>query len=205
MFNLEHAKAGAPVQLEDGTEACIIKFDARNPVLPLVVLVGAQDQPMLATNLGYIDALDHHLAMAPMGYCEGKPVHVGDILVTPNGMLANIFPYDDRRDWAGYTWPRKYPETRRFFDRYDAAIANEAIKHGIDNGYLLDPNAQESVIHPQLGRIYGDQAFLEHVVELMAVDMLAIAKRVYSWGRADGEEPVAPFPSDEMFLAKVKP
>lgn len=160
-FNLEHAKAGAPVRLSDGTESVrIICFDMSHQAgYPIVALIGIDG------NNEYISTFDSNgnacgpgpaLAMKPLGTCQGREVHWGDKLVDAAGtvMVGNDWTQED---FDQCTWARNYPTTRmttdeinEVFDRSHnmlqktilpaescRAIANAAIKHGIDNGYLF--------------------------------------------------------------------
>lgn len=156
-FNLADAKAGHPVQTRDGQCATILKFDSTYGVYPLIGVTGPDDQFHRWTGMGYLGlglAMENKfdLVMAPIGTIEGKPVYPGDMITIAGGDPIAVrhdlpFPIDAK-------WPRQYPETRMCGDDLEViyrgtgagehnadhvAVANAAIRHGIDNGYLLDP------------------------------------------------------------------
>lgn len=161
-FNIEHAKAGAPVRLSDGTELVrIIATDARGGY-PVIALIGfsthdaaqcfdAEGNPLVAySGKGEPDWLPGvRLVMAPLGQVEGREVYMGDTLLQPSGdpyhVNTTLVP-------PGLTWPRKYPVTRmtpsefaiHHSDEHSIlqmfeSVANAAIAHGIEHGYLAEP------------------------------------------------------------------
>lgn len=212
-FNLEHAKAGAPVALEDGTEATIIKFDGRNEACPLVVLVGPNDRPHLASIKGYVSfgPMNNRkqLVMRPVGTLQGREVYHGDELlhITPgNGNIVNVTinasqPYMDFTDGVFteryWSWPAAYPVTRMSHKEGCAAyddvehlesrvlsVANAAIRHGIDNGYLLDAASEHGRILAEIANGLGWTKDYAHADIPAAVRMreVAIAKHFYNKG-----------------------
>lgn len=236
-FNLEHAKAGAPVQLLDGTEATIIKFDGRNDAFPLVVLVGSIDTPTMGTVNGQLQPLGAVLAMKPFGYCEGKPVHVGDTLIhkAADSCGSIVRPGCTRTDFSEFSWPQQYPVTQLSNDTLAdyvctmpstddlRQVANAAIQHGIDNGYLMAPDGdvdQHFKLAKDRGKYLGQIAKTIGMMPIyayadvpVAVEryVMAVARHFYTsmyQGNAPVSLPGRPMPPDEFFtneLAKVKP
>jgi len=152
-FNLEHAKAGAPVRLSDGTESVRIICTDRAGQMPVVALVGGSH----GETVQLFDAQGHsghlaaaHLVMKPLGTCQGREVHWGDKLVDAAGtvMVGNDWTQED---FDQCTWPAQYPTTRmhqhdlvgiiqasrKSYPVYLVDLVNAAIKHGIDSGYLF--------------------------------------------------------------------
>jgi hypothetical protein len=82
-FDLAAAKAGAPYCCRDGQEATVLKWDCRDPLWPVVGVYGSEDGcTEWGSNGTYNDGMNDELdlIMIPLGYCEGKPVFVGDEL-----------------------------------------------------------------------------------------------------------------------------
>lgn len=83
-FNLEHASAGAPYASADGESATILKWDGRSEY-PLIGVHGEADEPASWTAQGEHlagSASGADLVMTPLGHIDGKPVFVGDLIVT---------------------------------------------------------------------------------------------------------------------------
>lgn len=159
-FNLEHAKAGAPVRLSDGTESVrIICFDYKGSAGPILACIGNdrfENVYVFGADGRMHGNTGHQLAMRALGTCQGREVHWGDKLVDAAGtvMVGNDWTQED---FDQCTWPAQYPvtwmttdEINEVFDRSHNMlqkvilpaescrnIANAAIKHGIDNGYLF--------------------------------------------------------------------
>lgn len=117
-FNLEHAKAGAPVQLQKGTPVRILCFDrAYQGQLPIIALandgnVGEYiiERTSDGRYRGYNNP-DYDLVMAPLAVVEGKPVFVGDVLQFKSGTYdASWHDVEVTPDFAAqfgtaYRWP----------------------------------------------------------------------------------------------------
>lgn len=233
-FNLEHAKAGAPVALEDGTEATIIKFDGRNEACPLVVLVGDRDRPHLASTEGYVYPDTKQLVMRPVGTLEGREVYHGDRLdhrSPGSGSIVQLKinagqPYMDFTDgvFNALYWscPAAYPVTRMTDEELDQAahnhhghlgqVANAAIRHGIDNGYLLDAEGRTDV-KGILGRVARAVGITTRRFEFTEIESalrareVAIGKHFYNLGTV-GACDMWPTLSNLWFednMPKVKP
>ncbi len=116
-FDLELAKAGHKLSTRDGREAKFIAHvpDSDHPSKKIVAQV--KSSVFLFGENGQmwhegIDDID--LFLAPLGFCEGKPVFAGDKLVGPCG---DIFaePYmTERGAFDLAKWPSQKPivETR---------------------------------------------------------------------------------------------
>lgn len=246
-FNLDHAKAGAPVELSDGTEATIIKFDGRQPGYPLIVLVGEGDVPYSAKVNGEVWGINSVLTMRPLGHCEGKPVFMGDKLVNAAGEYTVTLGLTQVH-FGMSEWPNQYPVTQLTSeqigdleenpvtikgDNYGSTrnMINAAIKHGIDNGYLMDPTKRQ-VVDPMfetIGKIVfpADRDFnyaqllqeIKALVEYKAKNSdadvaakrdMAVAKYFYTHGGYPSllHNHLRPMPPDAFFneeLKKVRP
>lgn len=170
-FNLEHARAGAPYCCRDGHAAHILKWDRNVSDYPLLGVIRKSDDPRTwaitgSTTYGnHGEEYDCDLVMQPMGFIDGKPVFVGDEFIghanTPCVVKAGL-----SSNFAGCRWPALapvYPKTlmsdgdlvSNYYgggpvsheQEYQAwrRIANAAICHGIDNGYLLDPCEKQAI------------------------------------------------------------
>lgn len=164
-FNPEHAKAGAPYALATGEGVDILKWDRKHA--QCIVTVSHQDA---AVRTYRADGTQGHgdgkfdLVMTPLGYLEGKPVFVGDELVTPTGMKWVTTPtcrVEHGRSLADCCWPapeKQYPETgmsgeeleNAFNNAYATritgaltAVANAALRHAIDNGQVAPKEAYD--------------------------------------------------------------
>ncbi len=180
-FNLADAKAGHPVATSFGQRATILKFDCNAGNLPLLGIVTDADVVARWTADGrHADAtvgfvFEYNLVMAPIGTIDDKPVYPGD-MITVDGISAKAqhdipFPLDAK-------WPRVYPrtqmggkelegvymDTNAGGDGYDdhIAVANAAIRHGIDNGYLLDPRDLEQRVSIKLPDLSPEE--LERII-----------------------------------------
>lgn len=166
-FNLADAKAGHPVAianaipgaagLNNTVPAKILTADLNNAWRVVVSYFHGEDERVVkfladGTNPKGEENINTraHLVMGPIGTIDGKPVYPGDMITL--GGLAFHAPYDVPVP-SEAKWPRQYPETQMpgvdlcivyasfNGDQYESlfAVANAAIRHGIDNGYLLDP------------------------------------------------------------------
>ena len=173
-FNLEHAKAGAPYGCRNGVEATILKFDRRDE-FAVLGMYGNADQAISWMPNGQharnSPEGNRDLVMLPLGFIDGKPVWVGDEVVSgqaPYGDAVTIAATHDMEfgDGCGWRWPAPapvYPETlmtRRDFARLDDSrifeiiqpsyerearlIANAALRHAIDAGQVVLPGAAPS-------------------------------------------------------------
>jgi hypothetical protein len=151
-FDLEHAKAGAPIALREGsTTAAILKWDARG-AFPLVGLINQETACQWSLSGVHPTTKDFDLVMTPLGYIDGKPVFTGDKYVFAKGMGHGIV-HPEQRDFDGCTWPapeKQYPVTgmhpvelvaiaEKVLNQQDGgrhqaavAVANVALRHAID-------------------------------------------------------------------------
>lgn len=160
-FNMEHAKAGAPYACRDGREATVLKWEGRNKRYPLIGVFGANDSPTIWTGKGMFDAanIDTNLdlVMTPLGHIDGRPVFMGDSVISEEGKLVEVVNPGFPR-WDKCRWPKQYPETTMTrselletarqaaaqsspFAEHTAvvhrAIANAALRHAIDSGQVV--------------------------------------------------------------------
>ena len=119
-FNAAHAKAGAPYCCSNGEEATILKWDCRDPIYPIVGVMGEMDDSNEWQSNGlYNDGIntEYDLVMTPLGMIDGKPVFVGDSIVTDGGMPFDVNPahaINSSFFLHGCKWPapaKVYPET----------------------------------------------------------------------------------------------
>lgn len=159
-FNLEQAKAGAPVALSTGrrptpvrilatdiTGSHSVAFTYEGPHCGLVGTATSDGLCVWTSD----NRIGRHLYMIPHGQLDGRDVWPGDVLFK-NGNPINVgceFTMGD----SGYSWPKQYPTVQwNSHEVYQALavartpggtdagmavnVANAAIKHGILNGYL---------------------------------------------------------------------
>lgn len=119
-FNLEHAKAGAPVQLRRGEPARILCFDRASvsgvlfPIIALVKDINVGEYIIERTSDGKhrgCSKRDYDLVMAPLAVVEGKPVFVGDVLQFMSGTYdaswhdVAVTPDFAAQFGTAYRWP----------------------------------------------------------------------------------------------------
>lgn len=87
-FNIDHARAGAPFRSRDGSEVKVLKFDMKSENGFCILGLSTDENGFencaswLATGKYTPDVAEHEsdLVMMPVGYCEGEPVFIGDVL-----------------------------------------------------------------------------------------------------------------------------
>lgn len=167
-FNLEHARAGAPIACKGGDKAVILKWDLRGkgPLLGFVESDGEdiatrwQEDGTTYGKLGDSVAL----IMIPLGYIDGKPVFVGDeIEMKVFGHLNQWKRVKVGAGWA-ITWPddervaqwpapaKVYPEStitvhdlekitphsHRFYAKWDTECGTSTITYVIHGRCKID-------------------------------------------------------------------
>lgn len=145
-FNLEHAQAGAPVGARGGYSTPeILKYGADRIFGTLTM--DKEESACWGLDgrygiLGEETVLD--LVMLPLGYCEDKPVFVGDVLLDPRMDGDEEFTICAGENYDGLhncTWPKpksKYPETR--MSQYDMCLSVGMNHHNmtLTEKHLLD-------------------------------------------------------------------
>jgi len=185
-FDIVAAKAGAPYCCRDGNIAKILKWDRNVSDYPLLGVIRKSDDPRTWTETGSVSYAEKHtsqydsdLVMLPFGMCQSKPVFMVDELVTRFGdkfvvEAKHIGDLDEENTWPVPT--PTYPETQIGEDDLHLAfvscgpenatdlkaVANAALRHAIDNGYLLDPRELQQTI--------SIKASLEDVQRIMSGD-----------------------------------
>jgi hypothetical protein len=105
-FNIEHAKAGAPYGYLDGTTAEILKFDILGPY-PILSIWNSQftfkHLPDGSVEKGSSKSTNN-LVMIPLGYCERKPVFVGDKLFYPHTKENYIVNPNSITNFSHFRW-----------------------------------------------------------------------------------------------------
>lgn len=157
-FNLADAKAGHPVQTRDGQPAAILKFGARNCSkynhFGVATLLNLEEVPAQWNDDGKAwSGGDEDLVMAPIGTIDNKPVYPGDMISVRGGepFPAPYGPGAPMVEWDRASWPVVRPVTQMTLGELHAAetsvpgvrssvyaVANAAIAHGIEHGYLID-------------------------------------------------------------------
>lgn len=148
-FNLSDAKLGHPVSTEAGSIGKLLASDIANG--PLLYQFGAYvyycNGNGLACNVRGVPMV-LPLVMAPLGTVNGREVYPGDMLCHCGGNAIPV-PYGIPFEPSEWGWPKPaYPVTRMDVAYLSAhwpaaesdsfqAIANAAIAHGIENGYLF--------------------------------------------------------------------
>ncbi len=155
-FNLDDAKAGYPVQTASaGMQAKLIATDLAHSSM-LYQIGGNIFYCSVDGFLRNVTGVQHPhqtLVMSPIGEFDGREVYPGDMLMSVYGKVVPL-PHDVPFDAALYICPpKKYPVTQMTEEQLCIvenrephrpvdflAVANAAIRHGIDNGYLLVPD-----------------------------------------------------------------
>ena len=126
-FNAKHAKAGAPYCQRNGLAARIGIWDAKHDEYPLICVASYFDQygesSCTWTKLGARHGgakNDSDLVMLPLGYCEGKPVFVGDKLVYINSVIGSIVMDAECRHFVDFKWTRTAPVIPKFKEVFPA-------------------------------------------------------------------------------------
>lgn len=170
-FNLEHAKAGAPIATARRGNARFVAYEeTADPSCCVIVIEALHNTVGTRRKNGRVNETDAHdnpydLVMQPLGFIDGKPVFVGDELVTRFGdkfvvEVKHIGDLDEEN-----TWPVPepvYPEmlmsdgdlVSNYYgggpvsheQEYQAwrRIANAALRHAIDIGQVVLPDAAPS-------------------------------------------------------------
>lgn len=118
-FDLNLAKYGAPYAQRNGFAARIGIWDKKGefPLLGLRDDFHGQEcvgsWKINGQNLHCPGQLD--LVMLPLGYCEGKPVFVGDELVYINSVIGSIVMDAECSHFVDFKWPRTAPVMPIFF------------------------------------------------------------------------------------------
>lgn len=172
-FDLNLAKQGAPV----GAAAERITIEILKYTDHLVIgtiAYGTTHENAMSWKHDGVSNLgpESDLVMLPLGYCEGKPVFVGDELIDKeDGHKVAATPLWKNMDGTLWKWPKpepKYPETRMTWDdlcehyflygktieetmeTWSSAssknLANEAIKHAIQCGDVFTKQQVTAVL-----------------------------------------------------------
>jgi hypothetical protein len=120
-FNAEHAKAGAPFAQRNGLAARIGIWDAIGSY-PLAGVKSCTNEIEVAsswTNDGHFHKTgplyENDLIMLPLGYCEGKPVFVGETLFKDGlgNYRINLSVWrrmrQDNKNFDRHRWPCTAP------------------------------------------------------------------------------------------------
>ena len=160
-FNYEHARAGAPVATNIGTDVQVLIWDRKHPTHPILAIELCDEHEAFAFTLEgnrspnfYRSELDH-LVMKPLGYIDDKPVFVGDELEQRDRHNESWVPRTAQpsdRDFSISRWPapkREYPATTMTDEQIAQAayaapvfnqwrgIINAALRHAIDAGQVM--------------------------------------------------------------------
>lgn len=200
-FNLADAKLGHPIAITyqggSNPRARIITADLANQWPVVVAYRRSNTEPLES-----LCRFDEHganpqgeqnwtgvratLVMAPLGTVDGREVYPGDMLSHCGGEAVPV-PYGVPFDPGMWSWPvaaYNYPVTQMSgrelagstivtgnIDVY-VAVANAAIKHGIDEGYLYDA----ARIDPLFNKLYPTVAIYSEVLTFeQAIDCAVAA------------------------------
>lgn len=164
-FNLADAKLGHPVQT-DTHHVKLVAFDFQIKAVTGDAVIGIADPkeggfPSVGTWLPDGRACRGErsyaglLVMAPLGVVNGRDVYPGDMLHFNGAAETCPVPFGVPFEPSAWAWPkppRSYPLTEMTSAQANAAacsvpgvtcstlaVAAASIRHGIDNGYLIDP------------------------------------------------------------------
>lgn len=180
-FNLEHARAGAPIATRSGLGVDILKWD-RKATMPIIGILNDGPSTVVAWNIEGSNLMNesYHLVMTPLGYIDGKPVFAGDHLVTPTGMqwIATPTCRGGDRSLGDCHWPapaKVYPESTmnpeqmadEFADEQDrnapgaykrglTRVANAVLRHAIDAGQVI-LKADADAVMAELSKSVADE------------------------------------------------
>lgn len=196
-FNLEHARAGAPFSCANGEEVEILKWDRKHT--QCIVGLARQDVAIRTWRADgtYNDpnSTAYPLVMLPLGFVEGKPVFVGDVLIDPNGTFGDDEAFTAgptmRQGHLGHcTWPKPapvYPETLMMpdelaiaynseqkdnkpagFARSLRAVANAAIARAIEDGQVVTAEEANQRVVDSLIKAGGRNLVPEEMLDMVA-------------------------------------
>lgn len=158
-FNLEHAKAGAPFCCRDGVEVEILKWDRKHTFCIVGLDTIDASVRRWRADGSYNEGFNvFDLVMLPLGFIDGKPVWTCDEIVSPAGSQMAAWP--SFRDFANCAWPAPVPVYPTFDGSIDmlaieynrdvnflsslVSVANFALRHAIDAGQVVLPDATPS-------------------------------------------------------------
>lgn len=177
-FNIEHAKAGAPIETRHGKKAYFVAHapEAASHSRIIVRFASGEIGTRRESGKHYEggEQVPGDLVMAPLGHIEGKPVFVGDKIEDggPDGWTYGE-AHPGNRNFTGCRWPapaKVYPETsmrhEAMFEVYAgvgrslgykeifaessglATVANAALRHAIDANQVVPISEAKPGIRP---------------------------------------------------------
>lgn len=202
-FDLNHARAGAPIAGSNGEAVRVLIWDRKHPTHPIVLIEEDGDQEAVAFQS---DGKTHfktgytvtELVMTPLGFIDGKPFFVGDEIEVFS--LSNKWekmaaePRHKMRHEPEIRWPAPapvYPETRMKYEELCAAggtsllttnsiavrgVANAALRHAIDAGQVVP--AETVAALRKLDYADGQRVAFKHEDASRAARDMAIAEAV---------------------------
>ncbi len=157
-FDIEAAKAGAPLCCRGGRKEIVLKFDCNSPE-KLVGVYDDDDSPTSWVETGRyrcgFEMSPFDLVMLPLGMIDGKPVYWGDSVCDSCGdvFAADMIMHFSQHGW--WSWPQpavEYPKTtltsaeliRNFNRTYHLmnsleGFANYVLRHAVETGQLVVP------------------------------------------------------------------
>lgn len=145
-FSLEMAQKGHPICTRTGTPAKFIAYVPDNQqYYKVVVSINGEIYSCGADGV-FTDLYETEtdLFLAPLGYCEGKPVFAGDKLIgTGYGTPYELIADTSHNEFSLYKWPSKEPivETRMTENELEKAYWNLQQKHHrVSDGALMVAN-----------------------------------------------------------------
>ena len=185
-FSLDAAIAGHPLITRAGQPAKFIAYvpDAVEDE-QLITLVDGRTR--LHYSYGASDgSMAFDLFLAPLGYCEGKPVFSGDVLYSCGEFIVQLGIH---YEFVKCKWPSKSPvvETRisanelRNVYNYDlggpvdkalTAVANKAIERAIADGDVIPTSLFVEMACKVFNKNYGSNASFTENAQIVLKDYL---------------------------------
>lgn len=177
-FNAHDAHNGAPYSTRSGKPADILLWTARDPLYPIVGVVGDDDVPMrwradggFGASAGKQYAED--LVMTPLGMVDDKPFFCGDVLLSAIGSKFKAEPRD--QDGAVHLWRWPAPEVVK--PEYTASTISDAALHDAWGRAHMGRQTISFRFDGGIARAVAD-ASLRHALETQAVVPMADVQEV---------------------------
>lgn len=173
-YNNEAAIVGAPVGCRDQRYAPDILKRTPYAIFGTVATADQEEQPIRWNKNGLVHVSTpgpHDLVMEPLGFCDGRPVWSGDILIDRDGCEVEFLGSLAEIDLSAYVWPpvapkwplatidpaalfdawKKIPMGSRQTGELYLAVANAAIAHECEAGNLIPREVAEKMVRRAFG------------------------------------------------------
>jgi len=188
-FDLALAQAKHPICTRAGREAKFIAYVPENePLYQVVVAIDGQVFPL--DSKGHYTEREntcYDLFLAPLGYCEGKPVFTNDRLLDDQGHEFTVSVSNP--DWlhlTGCKWPSKAPviETKLSYGELETHYYKFAVDEAPEDKFTWSSTAARNLANKAVEHsIAGGD-----VIPIIAVKNLMKEMTKYDWDDADGSE-----------------